>query len=103
VLTCHDRRFSTQTARKTDSPIWDAVFNITITQGAQSEVLEAVCWDRDRFRKEYLGEFSLSIAEIFSDGAMSLDDPNNQVECDMLFIPADCSLNGFLSRPVANV
>lgn len=55
------------------------MFDVTITQGSESELIEAVCWDRDRFRKEYLGEFGSSIAELFSDGVLSLDDPNNQV------------------------
>ena len=66
------------------NPVWNAVFDVTITQGAPSELVDAVCWDRDRFRKDYLGEFGLSIAEIFPDGAMSLDDPVNQVSCDFL-------------------
>jgi hypothetical protein len=42
-------------------------------------VIEAVCWDRDRFRKEYLGEFCLSVPELFPEGAMRLDDPANEV------------------------
>ena len=84
MLTYHDQRFSTQTAHKTLNPIWNAVFDITITRGAHSEFVEAVCWDRDRFRKDYLGEFGLSIAEIFPDGAMRLDDPGNQVDRDFV-------------------
>jgi phosphatidylserine decarboxylase len=79
VLTYNDHRFSTQCIHKTLNPVWNAVFDLTITQGSESEFIEAVCWDRDRFRKEYLGEFDLSIAELFSDGALSLDDPSNQV------------------------
>jgi len=47
-------------------------------------MLEVVCWDQDRFRKEYLGEMGVSITELFSGGALSLDDPINQV-------PSPCS------------
>jgi len=80
VLTYNDQRYSTQAISKTVNPFWNAVFDVTITQGERSELIEAVCWDRDRFSKQYLGEFGLSIGEIFPDGAMSLEDPNNQVE-----------------------
>jgi phosphatidylserine decarboxylase len=80
VLTFNDQRYSTQAISKTVNPTWNAVFDVTITQGERSEVIEAVCWDRDRFSKKYLGEFGLSIAEIFPDGVVSLYDPSNQVE-----------------------
>ena len=81
VLNYNDQKFSTQTASKTVNPIWNATFDLIISQSAESELLEAVCWDKDRFRKEYLGEFGLSIAEVFSEGVLSIDDPNNQVRC----------------------
>jgi phosphatidylserine decarboxylase len=80
VLTYNDQRYSTQAISKTVNPVWNAVFDVTITQGERSELIEAVCWDRDRFSKKYLGEFGLSIADIFTDGPLSLYDPNNQVE-----------------------
>ena len=79
MLTYHDQKFSTETAHKTLNPIWNASFDLTISQGVESELLEAVCWDRDRFRKEYLGEFGISIAELFSEGVFSIDDPSNEV------------------------
>ena len=50
-----------------------------VVPGAESEILEAVCWDRDRFRKEYLGEFNFDIFELFAEGATSLNDPSNEV------------------------
>lgn len=48
-------------------------------------MLEVVCWDQDRFRKEYLGEMGVSITELFSGGALSLDDPINQVPNSRFF------------------
>ena len=79
VFTYNDQKFSTETAYKTINPIWNATFDLTISHGAEAELLEAVCWDKDRFRKEYLGEFGLSIAELFSEGVFSIDHPNNEV------------------------
>jgi phosphatidylserine decarboxylase len=59
--------------------VWNAVFDVTITQGAESTLLEGVCWDKDRFSKDYIGEFSSNIADLFSEGVHVLEDPNNQV------------------------
>jgi phosphatidylserine decarboxylase len=79
VLTYNDQRYSTHTISKTVNPTWNARFDVTITPGAESEILEAICWDQDRFRKQYLGEFSLPIFELFGEGAVCLDDPSNEV------------------------
>lgn len=38
--------------------------------GVQSLVLEAVCWDRDRFGKDYLGEFEVALEDIFTNQQM---------------------------------
>ena len=36
--------------------------------GVQSLLLEAVCWDKDRFGKDYLGEFDVALEDIFANG-----------------------------------
>ena len=35
--------------------------------GINSLLLDCVCWDKDRFGKDYLGEFDLALEEIFAD------------------------------------
>lgn len=37
--------------------------------GVNSLLLDCVCWDKDRFGKDYLGEFDLALEEIFASGA----------------------------------
>jgi phosphatidylserine decarboxylase len=64
---------------KSVNPSWNAVFDITLNQNIHSGLLEAVCWDRDRFRKEYLGEFCMNVFELFPEGVSTLDDPTNEV------------------------
>ena len=54
------------------------MFDIVLSQTG-SDIIEAVCWDRDRFRKDYLGEFSQNIFDLFKEGVYSLDDPENDV------------------------
>ena len=34
---------------------------------ASSLVVDAVCWDKDRFGKDYMGEFGVAVEEIFAD------------------------------------
>lgn len=36
--------------------------------GVQSLLLECVCWDKDRFGKDYLGEFDVALEDIFANG-----------------------------------
>lgn len=36
--------------------------------GIESLLLDCVCWDKDRFGKDYMGEFSLLLEDIFADG-----------------------------------
>lgn len=50
---------------KTLNPEWNVSFDMPIV-GAQSLLLEAVCWDKDRFGKDYLGEFDVALEDIFT-------------------------------------
>ena len=36
--------------------------------GTQCLLLEASCWDKDRFGKDYLGEFDVALEELFGNG-----------------------------------
>ena len=67
MVTLGDARQSTPTISKTLNPEWHVSFDIPIT-GSNSFLLEAVCWDKDRFGKDYLGEFDVALEDIFADG-----------------------------------
>lgn len=49
--------------------------------GVQSLVLEAVCWDRDRIGKDYLGEFDVALEDIFT---------NQQIVQEVRLDGSDC-------------
>jgi phosphatidylserine decarboxylase len=36
--------------------------------GVQSLALDAVCWDKDRFGKDYMGQFDVAVEDIFANG-----------------------------------
>ncbi|KAF9251782.1 hypothetical protein LCP9604111_1778 [Penicillium roqueforti] len=65
VITLGDARQSTPTIFKTLNPEWNVSFDMPV-MGVP--LLEALCWDHDRFGKDYLGEFDIALEDIFADG-----------------------------------
>ncbi|KXJ91002.1 phosphatidylserine decarboxylase [Microdochium bolleyi] len=66
-LSCGESRFVTQCVPKTLNPEWGLVCTVPINS-VDNLLLDAVCWDKDRFGKDYMGEFDLALEEIFADG-----------------------------------
>lgn len=58
---------STPTISKTLNPEWKVCFDMPLTG---VPLLECVCWDRDRFGKDYMGEFDIAVEEIFAKGGI---------------------------------
>ena len=67
VVTLGDAKESTPAISKTINPEWNVSFDLSLS-GVQILLLEAVCWDKDRFGKDYLGEFYIALEDIFADG-----------------------------------
>ncbi|KAL2129967.1 hypothetical protein VTI74DRAFT_7056 [Chaetomium olivicolor] len=67
VLTLGEAKHITHTENKTLNPEWAEQCHLPVT-GVQSLLLDVCCWDKDRFGKDYLGEFDLALEEIFADG-----------------------------------
>ena len=44
-------------------------------------LLECICWDHDRFGKDYLGEFDIALEDIFSEGQVN-QEVGGQYELD---------------------
>ncbi|QDS77276.1 hypothetical protein FKW77_003967 [Venturia effusa] len=65
VLTLGDAKEATSTINKTLNPVWDQSIDMPIV-GVESLVLHACCWDKDRFGKDYMGEFEVSVEDIFA-------------------------------------
>ncbi|KAI1476777.1 phosphatidylserine decarboxylase-domain-containing protein [Daldinia eschscholtzii] len=64
-LTCGETKFLTHHVPKTLNPEWNVVCTVPIT-GVENLLLDCICWDKDRFGKDYLGEFDLALEEIFA-------------------------------------
>ncbi|KAI4251239.1 MAG: hypothetical protein LQ352_004975 [Teloschistes flavicans] len=67
VVTLGDAKESTPTISKNLNPEWNTSFELPVI-GIQSLLLEAVCWDKDRMGKDYLGEFDVALEDIFENG-----------------------------------
>ncbi|KAJ5288964.1 Phosphatidylserine decarboxylase-related protein [Penicillium angulare] len=65
VVNLGEGRQSTPTIFKTLNPEWNVSFEMPV-RGVP--LLECICWDHDRFGKDYLGEFDIALEDIFSDG-----------------------------------
>ncbi|KAF2398677.1 hypothetical protein EJ06DRAFT_557888 [Trichodelitschia bisporula] len=72
VLTLGDAKEATSTINKTLNPEWNQTFELPIV-GVQSLVLEAVCWDKDRFGKDYMGELDVAVEELFTTGQVATE------------------------------
>lgn len=67
VLTLGDSRQATSVVPKTLNPEWNQTFDLPVA-GIDNLLLEAVCWDKDRFGKDYMGEFDVVIEDVFANG-----------------------------------
>lgn len=65
VLSCGDARQATPTINKSLNPEWNTVLELPVVD-EQSLLLEVVCWDKDRFGKDYMGEFDVILEDLFS-------------------------------------
>ncbi|KAJ5054224.1 uncharacterized protein L3040_000505 [Drepanopeziza brunnea f. sp. 'multigermtubi'] len=65
VVTLGDSKNATQSVPKTLNPEWNTTIQMPVNS-ASALLLDCVCWDKDRFGKDYLGEFDLALEDIFT-------------------------------------
>ncbi|KYG42665.1 hypothetical protein M433DRAFT_397193, partial [Acidomyces richmondensis BFW] len=74
VLALGERRQATSVVSKTLHPEWNQTVEFPVTD-ADSGLLEVVCWDKDRFKKDYMGEFDVMLDEIFAVPGQTITEP----------------------------
>lgn len=72
VLTLGDAKEATSVISKTLNPEWNQTFELPVLT-ADSALLEAVCWDKDRFRNDYMGEFDVVLEDLFASGSTTTE------------------------------
>lgn len=68
VIALGDRKEATSVVSRTLNPEWNQVFEFPVTD-TESALLEATCWDKDRFKKDYMGEFDVLLEDLFANGS----------------------------------
>ncbi|KAL5606086.1 hypothetical protein BROUX41_006144 [Berkeleyomyces rouxiae] len=66
VLSLGEARITTHSVSKTLNPEWN-VSGAMPVNSLHSLVLDVICWDKDRFGRDYMGEFDITLEEIFAD------------------------------------
>jgi len=74
VLAVGERRQATSVVSKTLHPEWNQTVEFPVTD-ADSALLEVVCWDKDRFKKDYMGEFDVVLDDLFAAPAQTITEP----------------------------
>ena len=72
ILTLGDERQSVPSIPKSLNPEWNESLEFRIS-GPQSLLLEVVCWDKDRWGKDYMGEFDVPLEDLFTNGTVTSD------------------------------
>jgi phosphatidylserine decarboxylase len=72
-VTLGNAKQSTPTINKTLNPEWNTSFDMPLME---VPLVECICWDRDRFGKDYMGEFDIAVEDIFANGQL------HQAVCD---------------------
>ncbi|PKS07518.1 hypothetical protein jhhlp_006122 [Lomentospora prolificans] len=67
VLVLGDAKAITHSVPKTLNPEWNVIEDLPVNS-VQTLLLDVICWDKDRFGKDYMGEFDLALEEIFANG-----------------------------------
>ncbi|EGY17820.1 C2 domain-containing protein [Verticillium dahliae VdLs.17] len=65
VLTLGEAKVVTHEIPKTLNPEWNVVEEMPVTS-PESLILDVICWDKDRFGKDYMGEFDVPLEELFT-------------------------------------
>jgi hypothetical protein len=73
VLSLGDARQATPTINKTLNPEWNTTVDLPVID-EQSLLLEVHCWDKDRFGKDYMGDFDVILEDMFLNG-QALQEP----------------------------
>lgn len=66
VLNLGDAKAITHSVPKTLNPEWNTTEELPVNS-IQSLLLDVICWDKDRFGKDYMGEFELGLEDVFAD------------------------------------
>ncbi|GES78242.1 phosphatidylserine decarboxylase [Rhizophagus clarus] len=86
VIRIANKKYETAVIKKTLNPVWNSSFDIKLSETNVPPHITITVWDEDRFGRDFLGEITIPIKQIFArnngglnDGLpRAFDDPANQ-------------------------
>ncbi|CAG8504841.1 4575_t:CDS:2 [Diversispora eburnea] len=86
VIRVANKKHETAVIKKTLNPVWNTSFDIRISEQNVPPHVTVTVWDEDRFGRDFLGEVTIPIKQVFArnngglnDGCpRTFDDPANQ-------------------------
>ncbi|KAG9305463.1 hypothetical protein G9A89_021181 [Geosiphon pyriformis] len=103
VLQIGDEIHQTQVVNKNLNPRWDASFETPVSTREPPKEILLTCWDKDAFGKDYMGEIKVSLQELWQDGYLGYDDPENKVKwypLQNISRPKESSISGAIAIKV---
>ena len=67
MVTLGTSKQTTPSVSKSLNPEWNTCFEMPL---AEVPLVECVCWDKDRWGKDYMGEFDIAVEDIFANGKL---------------------------------
>jgi phosphatidylserine decarboxylase len=68
VVHANKFRYSTQAIPKSNDPVWNGNFLIPLKGWFHNSSIVVILWNKERFRKEYIGEVAINVYDLFKEG-----------------------------------
>ena len=78
ILSLNGRKRTTDIIQKSENPTWNQTFEFELCNDEIASTLEVTCWDKDLFKKEYMGEVDFFLLDIFANAQYMLNDESNE-------------------------
>ena len=66
-MTLGTSKETTPSISKTLNPEWKTCFEMPL---GEVPLVECICWDKDRWSKDYMGQVDIAVEDIFADGKL---------------------------------
>ncbi|RIB13834.1 C2 domain-containing protein [Gigaspora rosea] len=74
VIRVANKKYATAVIKKNLNPIWNTTFDIKLVENVIPPHITITVWDKDRFGRDFLGEVTIPIKQVFARNAGGLND-----------------------------
>ncbi|CAG8536548.1 5704_t:CDS:2 [Acaulospora colombiana] len=92
VIRIANKKYETEIQKKTLNPIWNKFFDVKISENNVPPHVTITVWDHDRFGRDFLGEVTIPIKQVFARNNGGLNDGCPRTYDDHENLPAAYTL-----------